>query len=227
MSNTSSSASSSTASPAVTAVLLISSHCPHCAQLLSELTELVKQGELGELQIINLEQQPEAAQHYGTRSVPWLSIGPYVLNGLQNRAALQQRIAWVRQGQRLRGHFDTLLSTGRAEQVVATIRQDSDSLQAILGLLGDPATVLSTRIGIGVVMESLLETAEGTALLRAQLPQLGQLSSHADARIRADACHYLALSGDPAARDWLQAALNDPDPEVREVAQDGLAELTD
>ncbi|MEZ5477991.1 MAG: HEAT repeat domain-containing protein [Thiolinea sp.] len=67
-----------------------------------------------------------------------------------------------------------------------------------------------TRIGIGVVMESLLETAEGTALLRAQLPQLGQLSKHADARIRADACHYLALMGDPAARDWLQAALNDP-----------------
>ena len=43
------------------------------------------------------------------------------------------------------------------------------------------------------------------------------------ARVRADACHYLALTGKQKVLPVLQAMLQDDDPQVREVAAEGLA----
>lgn len=182
------------------------------------MTALLKQGELASLQLINIEQQPEASQAYNTRTVPWVKIGDYVLDGLQTQEALQQRIDWTINNQQLMGRFDQQLSTGKADEVIKTLHDEPEAMQAIMQLLGDNATILSTRIGIGVIMEEFANSE----LLQQQLSQLGQFSEHEDARIRADACHYLSLTGSTDAKKWLQARLNDNDPEVQEVAQDGL-----
>ena len=64
-----------------------------------------------------------------------------------------------------------------------------------------------------------------TETLQALVPRLGELSAHADARVRADASHYLGLSGTAAARDWLEARLHDDDADVREIAAESLAAL--
>ncbi len=74
------------------------------------------------------------------------------------------------------------------------------------------------RFGAGV----LLEEFAGSDTLRALLPRLGELSQHVDARVRADACHYLGLTGDAAARIWLEARLDDEDADVREIAAESL-----
>ncbi|EIJ32797.1 HEAT repeat domain-containing protein [Thiothrix nivea] len=119
--------------------------------------------------------------------------------------------------------FNAQLSTGRAAEVTERIQREPATMQVLLKLLGDPRTALSTRIGIGVVMEDLA----GTALLRQQVPKLGKLAGHPDARIRADACHYLGLSADQSAIMFLQTCHEtDEDSEVREVAGDALAHLT-
>lgn len=117
--------------------------------------------------------------------------------------------------------FSAQLSTGRADEVTARIQREPGTMNVIMQLLGDAHTPLSVRIGIGVVMEDFA----GSALLQQQAARLGKLSQHQDARIRADACHYLGLSGADAARPFLQACLDDNDAEVREVAKDALAEL--
>ncbi|MBS0329365.1 MAG: HEAT repeat domain-containing protein, partial [Proteobacteria bacterium] len=46
-----------------------------------------------------------------------------------------------------------------------------------------------------------------------------------DARVRADACHYLGLTGEAAARSWLDARLADEDADVREIAAESLESL--
>ena len=71
----------------------------------------------------------------------------------------------------------------------------------------------------------LLEAFAGSDTLRALLPRLGELSQHPDARVRADACHYLGLTGDAAARSWLDARLADEDADVREIAAESLDAL--
>ncbi|MEZ5454112.1 MAG: HEAT repeat domain-containing protein [Thiothrix sp.] len=118
--------------------------------------------------------------------------------------------------------FNAQLSTGRAAEVTERLQREPATMQVLLKLLGDPRTALSTRIGIGVVMEDLA----GTALLQQQVTELTKLAEHPDARIRADACHYLGLSGDKSAIPALQTRqAADTDSEVREVAADALASL--
>jgi HEAT repeat protein len=54
---------------------------------------------------------------------------------------------------------------------------------------------------------------------------LGALTRHADARVRADACHLLSLTQAGEAGTWLQACLQDADAEVREIAAESLQTL--
>jgi HEAT repeat protein len=43
--------------------------------------------------------------------------------------------------------------------------------------------------------------------------------------VRADACHYLGLTGAGAAADYIRPLLDDKDAEVREIAAESLALL--
>jgi len=168
-------------------------------------------------------------QTYQVRSVPWVKIGNYELTGAQTLEALKQRAEWAKKDaeasddgtQNQVAEFDFLLSDGQADKVIEAVKKDPSAIQAILQLLGDPGTILSTRIGLGVVFEELANSD----LLKSIIPQLGKLTQHEDSRIRADAYHYLGLSGDQQALPFVEKGLNDPDPEVKEIAADSLQEL--
>jgi hypothetical protein len=80
---------------------------------------------------------------------------------------------------------------------------------------------MNVRVGASVVFEN----HAGSAALQTLIPKLGVLSAHADARVRADACHYLGLAGDAAARVYLGLRLADKNAEVREIAADSLETL--
>jgi HEAT repeat protein len=54
---------------------------------------------------------------------------------------------------------------------------------------------------------------------------LAQLARHSDPRVRSDAAHFLALSGNKTALGELEALVQDSEPAVRELARDSLAEL--
>jgi HEAT repeat protein len=91
-------------------------------------------------------------------------------------------------------------------------------MDALLKLFTAPDTGLNIHIGISAIMEDL----QGTETLSAIVDRLGELTRHDDARIRGDACHYLALSGDPAAAAYIKPLLKDEDKNVREVARESL-----
>ncbi len=205
----------------IDALLIITSSCPHCPSVLQHLSNLVKSGEIAELTIINLDQKPLAAKQYDVRSVPWIKIGNQHLQGLQTLETIRQNIVWAKNKQSLAADFDFLLSDGQANKVTQQIVQDPSAINALLELLGNEGTVLSTRIGIGVVMEDFANSD----LLQSIIPQLAKLTKHSNSLIRSDACHYLALSKDPSVRPILEACLNDNNADVREIAQDGLDEL--
>lgn len=203
------------------ALLLLSRGCPHCAVMLANLAEMVKRGDIGRLQVVNIEAQPDFAEAEGVRSVPWLRLGPFELTGLYSAAELE---IWLRRAAEPEGMADAfhdLLKTGGLRQVLSLVAAMPGRLAALLPIVGNPEASINVRIGAGVVFEA----STGTAGLRALIPALGDLSNHADARVRADACHYLALAGGDAARDWLQARLSDADADVREIAQEGLLGL--
>jgi HEAT repeat protein len=102
--------------------------------------------------------------------------------------------------------------------VQTTIDAEPELLAAVLPIVGNVDASLNVRLGAGVLFEAF----SGTRTLASLIPQLGTLSQHADARVRADACHYLGLTGDAAARPWLDACTADEDADVREIAAESL-----
>jgi thioredoxin-like negative regulator of GroEL len=203
------------------ALLLLSTHCPHCPAVLAALADLLKQGTIGRLEAVNLEQHPEVAQALGVRSVPWTRIGRIELSGAQSRAELADWAAKAGSETGLADWFHQLLKEGQLPRVQALIEAEPDLLTAVLPIVGNVEASLNVRLGAGV----LLEHFAGTETLRALLPRLGELSRSDDARVRADACHYLGLADDVRARAWLEARLDDADADVREIAAESLESL--
>ncbi len=207
--------------PAPDVLLLISTACPHCPVMLSALADLVKQGVIGRLEAVNLEQNPDIGQSLGVRSVPWVRIGRIELAGVHSKNELSDWAAKADSETGMADYFHMLLKVGQLPRAQALIDADADLLAAVLPIVGNVDASLNVRLGAGV----LLENFAGTDSLRALLPRLGELSQHEDARIRADAGHYLGLTGDVAARPWLDARLNDEDADVREIAAESLDRL--
>ena len=207
--------------PAPDALLLLSTHCPHCPAMLSALADLVKQGTIGRLEAVNLEQHPEVGQALGVRTVPWLRMGRIELAGVHSKTELAEWAAKADSEEGLADWFHLLLKEGQLPRAQALIEADPALLAAVLPIVGNVEASLNVRLGAGV----LLEEFAGSDTLRALLPRLGELSQHADARVRADACHYLGLTGDAAAKPWLEARLTDGDADVREITAESLDKL--
>jgi hypothetical protein len=203
------------------ALMLLGTHCPHCPSVLGSLSELVKQGVIARLEVVNLEQRPETGRELGVRSVPWVRIGPFEFSGLHSKAELQSwaELAGTEQG--TTQYFEQLLGDGEVMRVLGMISKDHSLLHALIGLVSNVDAKINARIGAGVIMEDY----EGKPELLALIPELGELTRHADARVRSDACHYLSLTHDDSVRQYIEPLLDDEHEEVREVAEESLVEL--
>jgi thiol-disulfide isomerase/thioredoxin len=203
------------------ALLLISTQCPYCPAMLSSLADLVKRGAIGRLEAVNLNVHPEVGQALGVWTVPWLRLGRIELAGMRSPAELTEWAAKADSEAGVADWFHMLLKEGQLPRAQALIEADPTLLAAVLPIVGNVEASLNVRLGAGV----LLEAFAGSDSLRALLLRLGELSQHTDARVRADACHYLGLTGDAAARAWLDARLADEDADVREIAAESLETL--
>lgn len=117
--------------------------------------------------------------------------------------------------------FAIWLLEGRLKNVLAVVERFPKALADLLPIIANPAANLNVRFGASAVLERYARTPA----LQALVPALGLLTGHGDHRVRADACHILGLSGAPGAVGFLQARLDDPDAEVREIAAEGIEEL--
>lgn len=118
-------------------------------------------------------------------------------------------------------YFHILLMEGGLKKVIDIVDAHPELLAELLPIVGNPDASMNVSLGASAVFERYA----GKEPLRALVTRLGKLSEHADARVRADACHYLGLSRSPLARAFLEPRLTDESAEVREIAGDSLAEL--
>jgi hypothetical protein len=118
-------------------------------------------------------------------------------------------------------YFHILLMEGGLKTVVAFIAERPQLLAELLPVVGNPEASMNVRFGASAVFERFA----GTPALQALVASLGALVGHADARVRADACHYLGLSRSHEAIRFIEPLLADASDEVREIAADSLAEV--
>ena len=200
------------------ALMLLGSSCPFCPAVLEALSNLVKQGEIGQLTVINLETNPEKGQELGIRSVPWVRIGPFELEGRQTQAELA---AWAKRASSNKGikeYIAELLNTGGILKTETLIRKNPAYFQQLLKLFADESTSLNIRVGIGALMEMLA----ATSIMQESINDLGELTRHANSQVRIDACHYLSLIPDSTVRRFIEPLLDDEDESVREIARESL-----
>jgi HEAT repeat protein len=148
-------------------------------------------------------------------------MGPFELTGARSPAELE---VWAQRAVSAEGMSDAfhdLLKQGGLAQVLALIQAEPARLAALLPIVATPEASLNVKLGVGVVFEDYA----GSPGLRALVDGLGALTRHADARVRADACHLLSLTQAGEAGTWLQACLQDADAEVREIAAESLQTL--
>ncbi len=198
--------------------MLLGTACPHCAGELLVLSEFIKRGIIGSLQVVNLEQRPALAEALGVRGVPWVRIGWFELEGLHTRAELQH---WVEQATDDSGageYLSEALGQGQVQKVLATIRRQPEVMHHVIELMADAEATINVRLGIGVLMEEFASAD----WFQDYIEPLAHLCKHADARVRSDACHYLALTGNRDVIPKLQGMLGDDSKDVVDVAQDGL-----
>jgi thiol-disulfide isomerase/thioredoxin len=212
---------SASVTPAPDAILLITPECPHCPQLLESLSQLVKRGALGRLQIINLAQHPQAAQQYGSRSVPWFRIGDLDFTGVHSQEELRQWAAVAQTDAGIRHYLIQQLNDGQRLLVESKIRAHPQWLPLLISIIADIEAPMQARIGVGAVFESLA----GNDLLLCAIPALGALTQHTDHRVRGDACYYLGMTRARDAVALLTACLHDSNADVQEIAHEALAML--
>ena len=203
------------------ALLLLSSHCPHCPTVLQGLGELVKKGLIGRLEVVNIQARPDIAQQLGVRTVPWMRLGDFELEGLHSPAELRHWAERAGSASGLAEYYTELFKQGQFPRALATITKHPGHMSALFALVQDPDTELGVRIGVSAVIEDLA----GSATLQNQLPALMDLARHTDPRVRSDACHFLALTRSEAAFEPLETLNRDTEAAVREVAKDSLDEL--
>lgn len=139
----------------------------------------------------------------------------YPIAGDATRAALQASLRDRAE------QFQIWLLEGQLKSVLAVVERIPKALADLLPIVANPEANLNVRFGASAV----LERYAGTSPLQALVPTLGMLAGHGDARVRADACHLLGLTGSPTAIKYLEARRDDPDAEVREIVAESLEEL--
>ncbi|MCK5263655.1 MAG: thioredoxin family protein [Gammaproteobacteria bacterium] len=208
-------------SQVVDAVLMVTSQCPHCASVIESLAEMVKQGELASLEIINLEKKPEMAEKLAVRSVPWVKMGWFELEGLHSQKEFQEKALQAASDEGALAYMAEELQEGRVNKVLSLLDGQHDLIRHVLALLENAEAKINIRLGIGVVMEEY-------AAAEWFVPYISRLAEYArnkDERVRADVCHYLSLTENKAAIPTIKAMLDDGSEVVREVAEESLEEL--
>jgi hypothetical protein len=202
------------------ALLLMTGGCPHCPAALQALTVLLKEGSIGRLEVINVALHIEEAESRGVQSVPWIKIGPFELEGAATPAKLRELAVGVNDDKVFDAWLLDILKAGKRQKFEALVKREPGRIHALTRLMQDPEASMMIRLGIGAILEEL----SGTGLSEPLVPSLAEMLESDDRLLRADACHFLTLIGSEAIRPHMLACVEDADPEIREMAEEWLAE---
>lgn len=200
------------------ALMLLSTHCAHCPSVMESLTKLIKKGALSSLELINLEHSPEIAEQLGVKTVPWIRIGWFELEGLHILTELQQYIEMASSDEGAIEYISELLIQGKVANVLSLVDEHHEIMRYLFALLIDGDEKINIKLGIGVVIEEYA----ARDWFQEYVPLLVDMIMHTDPRVRADVCHYLSLTENREVLPVITALLNDENDDVKEVARDSV-----
>jgi hypothetical protein len=200
--------------------LFVMHGCQVCPQMERVFRTLLAQGDIAGLDVIDLGEEPQQAQKYAIRSVPYYLIGEVGFNGLKSAGEIKRLLQLGESG----GWQDRLsedFRQGDLAQAERDIRQHPTAQRAMIALLESPQTELLVRIGLTAVIESLASEGALNVLEEAFIG----LADSTDKRIATDALYYLQLQASAAAVKKLREVAQGDDSTLAAEARDLLDEL--
>ncbi len=205
----------------IKALLLTAPGCPHCGSVKQALEKIQSGGIPLSVETVDISQQPEVAEQYGVRSVPWLQLGMFELAGAWSLTELRHWAELATSESGMLEYVAEMLSSGQLATAERVLRRYPEQFSVLLQLLVDNERDINVHIGISALIEGM----QAEEILVNHLQALAELCRHPEPRVRADACHYLMLTGDARAQEYLRELINDKDEQVREIARESLEEL--
>lgn len=211
----------SKSSHSIHARLFTAPGCPHCNGVKNLLEQLLQEESISTMEIVDISRQADLAQELGIKSVPWLEIGPLIFVGEQKLQELRDWVLRLSKPDAMVDYYQQRLTDGELNLAEQTLQKNPQTLPDLLTLIVRDGLPLQVRIGI----IALFEGFAAKAALQALIPELAQLLTHDDYRIRIDIAHLLELTESEDAIAPLKLLLQDENAEVREIASEALEEL--
>lgn len=207
------------------AELFVATGCRHCPIVLKELTEQLKQGALASLKITNIAVDNARAEELNIRSVPWFSLSNkttfMIFPGQYSQKEIQQWLATSKTKDGMQEYITEFLSSGQLMTIVQAININPEIFSHVINMIKDEETSMDTRIGLDV----LIENFSSSKILQQYTNVLKEIVLLDDTRLKIDALHYIALTGNIKNKGFLEESTKSSDSQVKEAAIEALETL--
>ncbi|MEW6348644.1 MAG: thioredoxin family protein [Thermodesulfobacteriota bacterium] len=200
-------------------LVFVAAMCPHCPQMVRSVLSLAVEDALMTVQVVDAVQFPDLAERYKVRSTPTTIVNDTLtLVGAVSREDLATHVSVLRESGATTAVIESMIESGRAENAAELVCKEHKA-RAVLPIYVSPE--FSRRMGAMVVLEDALEI--DPRCLDPIVDDLIAVLSHEDVGLRGDTAGLLGKIGSARAIPALKTAIEDPDPDVREAAEEALA----
>jgi hypothetical protein len=202
-------------------LVFVGASCPHCPGAVRSANRLALASALVTVSIADVEAHAKLAGRFNVRAVPLTILdGSLAVNGVVRPADLVDKILSRDDDSHGESLLLSLLEQGRFHDAVRQIRADRGETHFLTIWKG---STTSLRIGLMMAVETALEGDRG--VLDGLVPGLLPILGTEDPVLRGDTADLLGRIGHRAASDPLRTLLDDPNPDVAEIASEALAEI--
>ena len=202
-------------------MVFIASACPHCPQAVRAASSVVLASEGVAATIVDAQLFPELAARYAVQSVPTTIIdGGVALVGVVSADEISREIALRGTVEHESRVFESRVEGGRHEEAARQVVEGSGGGH-FTALWRRSAT--SQRIGLMLVAEEVL--ARDPASMDSLVADLTDVLDSDDAALRGDTADLLGQIGHADAIAPLMALVEDPIPDLAEIAREALEQI--
>lgn len=203
-------------------LVFVASACPHCPHAVRAANAVAYANPNVSVSIVDAQRYPELAEQHKVRSVPMTVVdGELKIAEAIPATVLAEKLLTRGSGAYNDELFLSQIEGGNPEQATAAVvsgEQGSNSLLAAW-----KKSTMQVRVGLMMVAEEAL--GQDSSCLNGIVPGLIALLDADDGSLRGDTADLLGQIGDRSAVAPLERLLEDPNPDVVEIAEEALESL--
>ena len=207
--------------------LFIATGCHHCPAVLNTLNEQLKKGNIASLKSTNIAVDNARAEELNIRSVPWFSLSSnnsyMIFSGQYSEKEIQHSLSAYQEKDGMQEYIKDFLSSGQLPIIIQAIKIKPEIFSHVISMITDEETSMDIRIGLDV----LIENFSSSKILQQHSEALKDIVLSDNTRLKIDALHYLALTGDIKNKPFLEERENENNVQVKEATIEALETLND